>query len=422
MDKMLVGQNRRSLSVFDYSSAFRRCPQNDIRCMVGVELNSSPIVQERTSRFSVEHLKISLPILASGYNDRFQSFCRKVSKPIRSGLVAILFCSFISGYPILASAQVPNNAASFYHGKVLTILIPAGAAGGYEVWASTLRPYLEKTLGVARIDLVNKAGGGGLIGENQLYRSKPNGLTIGEVNGAGAVFAEISQKPGVEFNVAKFAWLGQPGIITNVAMTGAESPYKSFQDIYNLRGKSNKIVALAHGNGSGSYVASAVPLSFFGIPYKMLVAFSGVSKVKVGLLSGDGSFTTFTYSSWRPLIEAKKVVPLYIVGTHHISSLPGIPTILELARTYHLSESKTKTLRSFVQVVNLGKDFAAPPGTPLGRLEYLRKAFREAIENPAFIKAIKKTGRTAGYVPPMKISSMVSGILNNKKPFVKFLR
>ena len=129
--------------------------------------------------------------------------------PLCSLLVTILV-GLLGILPRQAKAESTQSGQAFYQGKTMTVIVPYGAAGGYEYWAAALKPYLEKTLGVSRIDIVNKPGGGGLVGEDNLYQAAPDGLTIGEVNGGGSIFAQIIHKPGVNFDMTKFGWIGSP--------------------------------------------------------------------------------------------------------------------------------------------------------------------------------------------------------------------
>lgn len=337
-------------------------------------------------------------------------------------LVGTLLLGLCNATQRAANAATAQTAAAFYQGKTLTVIIPYGAAGGYEYWAAALKPFLEKTLGVARIDLVNKTGGGGLVGTNTLYQSEPDGLTIGEVNGTGSIFAQIIHKPAVNFDMTKFAWIGRPNLETTVTVARSGSPYKSFADLWKLRGGTNQAVGLSAGYGGNDYVGTALPLATFGIPYQMLVAYQGSSSAKAGLLRGDGDVATYGYSVFRPLIQSNSVVPLYIAGLERFAPLPDVPTILELARKYKLPASEITTIKAMAEAVNMGKDWAAPPGVPADRLAFLRAAFRKAAEDPGFIATAKKAARVAGYGPPEELERTIRNVIAGQAQFTPFLK
>ena len=60
---------------------------------------------------------------------------------------------------------------SYYQGKTLTMIIPHSPGGGFDTYARTIAPYLEKELGVEIIAKQAK-GAGGVLGTNLLWKSK----------------------------------------------------------------------------------------------------------------------------------------------------------------------------------------------------------------------------------------------------------
>jgi putative tricarboxylic transport membrane protein len=324
--------------------------------------------------------------------------------------------------PQTARAQSSQSAKAFYQDKVLTVIVPYGAAGGYEYWAAAVRPFLQKQLGVSRIDIVNRPGGGGLVGEDYLYAAKPDGLTIGEVNGGGTIFDQIVHKPGVNLDMTKFGWIGIPNVETYLTAARSGSPYKSFADLWKLRGGTKKVVVLSAGYGGSDYVGAVLPLETFKIPYTVLLAYRGSSAAKAGLLRGDGDMASYGYSVFRPLIATHSVVPLFLNTPESSPLLPGIPTVIQLAQEHKLPQSSVNTLEILVHTMALGKDWAAPPGVPADRLALLRTAFRKAVEDPGFAAAVKKVHRVAGYNSAEEIEQTIGNVIKHQDAFIPFLK
>ncbi len=70
--------------------------------------------------------------------------------------------------------------AAGYPEKDITFIVPYKPGGGSDAQARRLQAGLEKNLGV-KIRIIYKTGGGGAVGFNELYRSKPDGYTISNV-------------------------------------------------------------------------------------------------------------------------------------------------------------------------------------------------------------------------------------------------
>jgi tripartite-type tricarboxylate transporter receptor subunit TctC len=165
-----------------------------------------------------------------------------------------------------------------------------------------------------------------------------------------------------------------------------------------------------------------LPLATFGIPYQMLVAYQGSSAAKAGLLRGDGDIASYGYSVFRPFIQSKSVVPLYITAANPSALLPGLPTIVQLASQYKLSPTSTHAIEVFAHAVSMGKDWAAPPGVPTDRLEFLRAAFRQATRDPGFLDTAKKAGRVGGYTSPDELQQTIASVIKNESEFTPYLK
>jgi tripartite-type tricarboxylate transporter receptor subunit TctC len=310
------------------------------------------------------------------------------------------------------------SASTFYHGKTVTFIVPAGAAGGFEAWALLIKPYLTKALGASAIDIVNYPGGGTLVGANRLYAAKPDGLTIGDINGAGDVFAAVRHQKGVTFDLAKFSIIGRPDAETHVLVSRAGTIASASQLIGMTKGK--PVVALATGVGSPDYAAQVIMYNVFGIPYSVVADYRGTSTELPGLLRGDGVLTGAGYSAVRSLAAAGKVDILLQEATQPAPGLSSVPTVVAVGQQAHLSAAKQKVLNVMGGIMSLGKVFAAPPGVPAARLAVLRKAFATAVQDPGFVAAAKKEHRIVSYASGPALQATIQSALQSGSVVVQY--
>ena len=119
----------------------------------------------------------------------------------RVSLYTLLFLVTVAlGIPGTVSAK---DLAKTYAGKKVTFIVPFGPGGGYDTISRALVPYIGKHTG-ANVILRNVTGAGGLNGMNTLWKSRPNGFTIGLVTGIGACLNQIAGSKGVRFDTEKF--------------------------------------------------------------------------------------------------------------------------------------------------------------------------------------------------------------------------
>ena len=115
-------------------------------------------------------------------------------------MTRLLRVPFIGLFAILASlpASAPAVAAGaedFFKGKTLTYIVATSPGGGYDTYARLIANAMEKYLPVDKIIVKNVPGAGHIIGANQLYAAKPDGLTIATFN-TGLVYAQLLQRKG----------------------------------------------------------------------------------------------------------------------------------------------------------------------------------------------------------------------------------
>ena len=106
----------------------------------------------------------------------------------------------------------PARAAQelFYQGKTIRIIVGSDPGGGFDTYSRTIARHMTNIFPAISIVVENMPGAAEMISANYLYRvAKPDGLTLG--NFAGTLFlAQVMGRPGVEYDVRKFEYLGAP--------------------------------------------------------------------------------------------------------------------------------------------------------------------------------------------------------------------
>ncbi|MCL6592629.1 MAG: hypothetical protein K6T31_01510, partial [Alicyclobacillus sp.] len=274
-----------------------------------------------------------------------------------------------------ASSSQSGTASDFYKGKTVTLIVANNAGSDYDLWARLVSQYLPKYLGAAKIDVMDVSGGGGIVGTDQLYNAKPDGLTIGCVTAAGDLFSQIAKKPGVTYDMTKFSWIGRPDSDPQVLAVRANGPYQTFDDLLHSK---NTIRALSTGVGSVGYNEAVMTLNLFNAPYHMVTGFGSSAEKNNALVEGNGDLTSGNYSSdVGPYLRSGKAKVALLLSDKELPELPNVPTAIEEAQKLNMSSDKVQVLSGMLKILALGHAFAAPPGVPSDRLEALRQAFKQ---------------------------------------------
>jgi len=127
-----------------------------------------------------------------------------VKKILTILVAALLVCS---AWANVGRAQ----SEPFYKGKQIKIIVGFTAGGIVDLWARLIAQHLGRQLpGNPDIIVQNMAGGGSMAAANHVYNiAKPDGLTLGLVS-TGLYFDQLTGKPQVQFDWAKFSWIGSP--------------------------------------------------------------------------------------------------------------------------------------------------------------------------------------------------------------------
>jgi tripartite-type tricarboxylate transporter receptor subunit TctC len=119
-----------------------------------------------------------------------------------------------------------SHAAEFPE-RDITFIVPYAPGGGSDQQARRLQPGLEKALGVT-IRIVYKDGGGGAVGFNELYRSKPDGYTVSNVVVPNIVVTAKGQNVG--YKPEEFAYIGMTEQAVGALMVPKNSKFKSLKE------------------------------------------------------------------------------------------------------------------------------------------------------------------------------------------------
>src|SRR4026208_2055966 len=128
---------------------------------------------------------------------------------------------------------------TFYDGKAIRMIVGFTPGGGYDAYTRTIGRHMGKHIpGNPAIIVENMPGAGSMISANYVFKAaKPDGLTIGHFIG-GLFLQQLLAKPGIEFDAAKFHYVGVPaqdnfviGIAKSTGIADVDSSLASKQVI-----------------------------------------------------------------------------------------------------------------------------------------------------------------------------------------------
>jgi tripartite-type tricarboxylate transporter receptor subunit TctC len=273
-------------------------------------------------------------------------------------------------------------ADDFYKGKQVILIMSTDAGGGYAAYANALAPYLSAHIpGRPRIVVQYMPGAGGIRAMNYLYSAAPkDGTRIAMVH-AMSPYAPLFGVEAAKYDPRKMNWLGSLDNSSGMCVAWAASGIKTWQDMFDKE-------FLVGSSGAGSQMET-LPLmvnKLFGTKIKVISGYKGGNEVFLAMERGEvhgrcGSIVSSITSTRPDWFPQKKIVVPFQIALERSPEFPDVPALGELAK-----DQKTKqVLELVVSHMAMDKPFLMPPGVPEDRVSVMRKAFEDAVSDPAFI-------------------------------------
>jgi tripartite-type tricarboxylate transporter receptor subunit TctC len=272
--------------------------------------------------------------------------------------------------------------AEQYPTKPIQVIVPFTAGGSSDLTARTVEKFWTKYSPQPML-VINKPGAGGVLGEEFVVRSKPDGYTlyVGQGSGHDLVMPHLQKMP---FDPLKdITPVARISIHSIVICVSGKSPIKSMKDLIDYANKGNKITAaVSTAAGSVDLVMRAVAKRA-NIPITT-VPFAGGADSTTALAGGHLVIGGGHPSEVMPHIKAGRFRPIGVALDRRDPTLPNVPTLKEQG----------------INVATWGsvKGVAVPNGTPPEIIEYLSSTLKKVCEDKDFKKAMASISQPIDYL------------------------
>ena len=309
-----------------------------------------------------------------------------------------LLAAVVLAIAALAAPQArAEDVAEFYKGKRINLVVSYGPGGGYDVYARVLARHMSKYIpGNPNIVVQNMPGAGSLRGANFLYNVAPrDGTTFGTFARNMALLGLIKSNQNVQFDPAKFTWLGSSSSFADDAyllLIRKDAKVKSVADA--LRPGGPPIVLGSTAEGASSDAIGILLREWLGFNIKLIPGYtdSGVLFLAIERGEIDGrnvglSAVRSNRPDWLTPNGLARVLVVFGRARRH-PDFPDAPTARELARN-----AEDRNLIEIIEVpYALSRPYAAPPDVPADRAKALQEAFLATHKDRAYLAEAEKLG------------------------------
>lgn len=210
--------------------------------------------------------------------------------------------------------------------RPVTLIVPWAAGGGTDATARIVGALLEKELGQP-VNVVNRAGGNGVVGHQAIAGAQPDGYTLGMIT----VEISMMHHQGLtQLSPKNYTPLALMNVDPAAVTVSAASPYKNMNDLMKaISSNPGKLKASGTGQGGIWHLALAgmlkdLKLETSAVPW---VPSNGAAPAMLELAAGGIDIVTAALPEARSLIDAGKARPLAVMADSPAALYPNVPTL-----------------------------------------------------------------------------------------------
>jgi len=289
---------------------------------------------------------------------------------------------------LVLALSVPLQAAEFPT-KEVQIVIPWGAGGATDLIFRALAATSGKYLGKAVV-VVNKPGGAGAVGYTEVMQAKPDGYTLVS---AITPLTILPHQVKTAFTYKDFDpvinVVRDPGMF----LVRSDAPWKGVKDFVDYAKKNPDMITVGNsGAGGGVHLIALAFEKTAGVKFNH-IPFSGGGPSVTALLGGHVNAVTVSPPEGIEHVKAGKLKIVALFSEKRFELFPDVPTVKEQGIDFSMGQ---------------WRGLASSKGTPPDVIKKLHDAFKQGMDDPAFIKNAKDMVVNLSYLGPEAFAKLMA--------------
>ncbi|HSR12665.1 MAG TPA: tripartite tricarboxylate transporter substrate binding protein [Thermodesulfobacteriota bacterium] len=293
--------------------------------------------------------------------------------------VVLALCLFLIGFVFAP----PAGAADNFPTKPLELVVPYAAGGSTDVMCRTIVARATPFLNNQPCIVVNKTGGGTVIGSKYVLDGRNDGYTLYSTSTSSMMIAPVVNK--TNFSWKDFLGIAQSMLGSDAIYVRSDAPFDTLDKFIDYAKKNpGKIKYATSGAGTSPHLSGEGLAAVKGISIKHIPT-KGDAEAVAALLGGHVMAACGNPIAYQPHAEAGKLRCLAQFGSERDKAfLPKVPTYKE---------------QGVNVVIDLWRWIVVPKGVPTERVQFLREAFNKILHDKETLAALEKIQCPVSYIP-----------------------
>lgn len=296
--------------------------------------------------------------------------------------------------------------------------------GGFDTYSRLAEPFIEEALG-AQIVMDNVPGAGGRVGALMLSRARPDGRTLGILNGSGFLWDRTpGSNPRVDLE-RDFTVLARVCRRQQVIVAGARAGVASIQDLIALA-RRRPLVAGITAADSSNFASLAAVTDLLGLRTEFVAGYPGSTEVILGMQRGDCDITSLdidtfiespTLDTARPVLQItpERSPDPRIADVPHLTGPTGMISVEP--QLFAGEPSRARALADAITAyLEFGRLFAGPAGMAPELRDCVESGIHRALQNPGFAAAARRAGRSIDVLGGAEIRRAIPATMAAVRP------
>lgn len=275
----------------------------------------------------------------------------------------------------VATAPAVAQDAESWPNRDVRIVVPYPPGGLTDTVTRVVAEELSKEIGQSVV-VENKPGANGQIGLNEVINAPKDGYTIGLVVPATMITLPLTNP---NYKIKPLEQLEPLTVAVDTFLTLVVAPNLGVKDVKEFveLGKTKELMYGVPGVGSSFHFNNVMMAKKLGFAATS-VPYAGESPILIDVAGSHLDYALVS-NAGKAYIEGNKVVPLAVTSKKRVSSLPEIPTFMEMG-------------------VDFASDgwvgYIAAKGTPDALLDKMSAAIAKAVKSESVSNKLSNMGYT----------------------------